>query len=129
MNRTNRLVACAALALAAVGAVATTPPATPPAKPDEKPAAPAAVPPKQPAEPAPAIKTTALESGLVLEDLRMGDGPEVTPGAAVEVHYRGTFKDGGEEFDSSDPNQPAIFVLGEVIKGWQEGIPGMRVGG
>ena len=65
---------------------------------------------------------------LVTEDIIEGNGPEVTPGATVTVHYAGVFLD-GETFDASFGAAPATFALGDVIPGWTEGIPGMRVGG
>lgn len=66
---------------------------------------------------------------LVIEDLVVGDGPEATPGSFVEVHYVGvTFE--GEEFDSSWNRGESIeFPLNGLVRGWQEGIPGMKVGG
>lgn len=69
-------------------------------------------------------------SELVVEDLELGDGPEASPGARVEVHYLGVDYDTGEEFDSSwSRNQTITFPLSGLIAGWQEGIPGMKVGG
>ncbi|HVM35522.1 MAG TPA: FKBP-type peptidyl-prolyl cis-trans isomerase [Actinomycetota bacterium] len=70
------------------------------------------------------------DSGLVVEDLECGDGPEAERGSVVVVHYRGALES-GEEFDSSYGVQPFPFVLGagEVIAGWDEGVPGMKVGG
>lgn len=66
---------------------------------------------------------------LVIEDVVEGDGEEVPPGATVTVHYLGVFLD-GSEFDSSfSRGQPATFGLDQVIAGWTEGIPGMRIGG
>jgi len=66
---------------------------------------------------------------LIIEDTLVGDGPECAPGATVKVHYRGTLMD-GTEFDSSyGRGQPVEFPLANLIKGWQEGIPGMKVGG
>jgi FKBP-type peptidyl-prolyl cis-trans isomerase FkpA len=71
---------------------------------------------------------------LVKEDIKVGEGEEVKPGDTVTVHYRGTLAD-GSEFDSSyKPNdagkvEPATFSLARVIPGWQQGIPGMKVGG
>ena len=67
---------------------------------------------------------------LVIEDLVIGDGPEAVPGASVEVHYLGVEYDTGEEFDSSwNRGQSIEFPLRGLIKGWQDGIPGMKVGG
>jgi peptidylprolyl isomerase len=67
---------------------------------------------------------------LVVEDVVVGDGPEAMPGATVTVHYLGVDYETGEEFDSSwSRGQSISFPLGNLIKGWQDGIPGMRVGG
>ncbi len=69
-------------------------------------------------------------SQLVITDLVAGDGDEATPGAQVEVHYVGVEFDTGEEFDSSWNRGESInFPLSGLIAGWQEGIPGMKVGG
>ena len=66
---------------------------------------------------------------LIIEDTVVGQGEECKPGATVKVHYRGTLMD-GTEFDSSyGRGQPVEFPLANLIKGWQEGIPGMKVGG
>lgn len=75
------------------------------------------------------IVTTA--SGLKYEDVKVGDGAEAVAGKTVTVHYVGTLTD-GKKFDSSkDRDQPFIFPLGagRVIKGWDEGVAGMKVGG
>jgi peptidylprolyl isomerase len=67
---------------------------------------------------------------LVITDLVVGDGAEATPGATVDVHYVGVEFDSGEEFDASWNRGSSInFPLGSLIAGWQQGIPGMRVGG
>lgn len=67
---------------------------------------------------------------LVITDLVVGDGPEAVPGGTVEVHYVGVEYDTGEEFDSSWNRGESIeFPLRGLIQGWQDGIPGMRVGG
>ncbi|RJK93176.1 FKBP-type peptidyl-prolyl cis-trans isomerase [Vallicoccus soli] len=67
---------------------------------------------------------------LQITDLVVGDGPEAAAGATVLVHYVGVEFDTGEEFDASWNRGEAIeFPLRGLIKGWQEGIPGMRVGG
>ncbi len=66
---------------------------------------------------------------LVIEDITVGSGDAAAPGATVEVHYLGvTFE--GEEFDASWNRGESIeFPLNGLIRGWQEGIPGMKVGG
>ena len=80
-----------------------------------------------------AFTTTA--TGLQFEDTRVGDGAEAQPGHNVTVHYTGwLYQDGeqGAKFDSSkDRDEPFIFPLGAgmVIKGWDEGVQGMKVGG
>ncbi len=67
---------------------------------------------------------------LVIRDLVVGEGAEATPGATVEVHYVGVDFGTGEEFDSSWNRGDSIeFPLRGLIQGWQDGIPGMRVGG
>jgi peptidylprolyl isomerase len=67
---------------------------------------------------------------LVIKDLVVGDGPEAVPGGTVVVHYVGVEYDTGEEFDSSWSRDESIeFPLRGLIQGWQDGIPGMRVGG
>ena len=67
---------------------------------------------------------------LVITDLVVGDGAEAAPGSTVDVHYVGVEFDSGEEFDASWNRGSSInFPLGSLIAGWQQGIPGMRVGG
>jgi peptidylprolyl isomerase len=67
---------------------------------------------------------------LIVTDLTVGDGAEATPGATVDVHYVGVEYDTGEEFDSSwNRGESISFPLRGLIQGWQDGIPGMRVGG
>jgi len=67
---------------------------------------------------------------LVITDVEVGDGDEATPGATVDVHYVGVDFETGEEFDSSWGRGESIqFPLNGLIRGWQEGIPGMKVGG
>ena len=69
-------------------------------------------------------------SGLKITDLAVGDGAEANPGQVVVVNYRGTLES-GKEFDSSYGRGPFSFPLGagRVIKGWDEGVAGMKVGG
>jgi peptidylprolyl isomerase len=67
---------------------------------------------------------------LVITDLVVGDGAEAAPGATVDVHYVGVDYETGEQFDASwDRGASIQFPLAGLIKGWQDGIPGMRVGG
>ncbi len=67
---------------------------------------------------------------LVIEDITVGEGPEALAGGMVEVHYVGVDYETGEEFDSSwDRGQSIKFPLNGLIQGWQDGIPGMKVGG
>jgi len=67
---------------------------------------------------------------LVIQDTIAGEGDTAAPGASVEVHYVGVDFETGEEFDSSWSRGESIqFPLQGLIRGWQEGIPGMRVGG
>ncbi len=71
------------------------------------------------------------ESGLQYWDIKIGTGDEAKAGDHVKVHYTGWFTD-GKKFDSSvDAHQPYDFTLGkgDVIKGWDEGVAGMKVGG
>jgi hypothetical protein len=77
-----------------------------------------------------APKERVTASGLRITDLVIGDGPEATPGQSVSVNYRGTLEN-GKEFDSSYGRGPFSFPLGagRVIKGWDEGVAGMQVGG
>lgn len=74
---------------------------------------------------------TTTESGLKYEDIVTGEGESPKPGQMVTVHYTGTLEN-GTKFDSSvDRGQPFVFQIdmGRVIKGWDEGVMTMRVGG
>jgi FKBP-type peptidyl-prolyl cis-trans isomerase len=63
-------------------------------------------------------------------DLVEGTGEEVQPGATITAHYTGAVAASGEVFQSSrDFGKPITFGLGQVIQGWTEGVPGMKVGG
>ena len=74
-------------------------------------------------------------SGLVIEDLVVGSGDAAAAGQRVSVHYTGWLSEAGKagaKFDSSkDRGEPFMFSLGrgEVIRGWDEGVNGMKVGG
>ena len=78
---------------------------------------------------------TTTASGLIFDDKVAGTGAEAKPGDQVSVHYTGWLFYGGErgkKFDSSkDRGDPFAFPLGvgHVIKGWDEGVQGMKVGG
>lgn len=74
---------------------------------------------------------TTTSSGLQYWDIVVGTGTTAAPGNTVNVHYSG-FLTAGEKFDSSrDRGEPFSFPLGagQVIKGWDEGVAGMKVGG
>lgn len=69
---------------------------------------------------------------LVIEDIVVGTGATAETGKQVSVHYTGWLVDGGAKFDSSlDRGRPFNFQLGagDVIKGWDQGVVGMKVGG
>ena len=77
------------------------------------------------------MSTTTTASGLVYEEITVGTGAEAAAGQRVTVHYTGWLTN-GTKFDSSkDRDDPFEFHLGQgqVIKGWDEGVAGMKVGG
>jgi len=91
--------------------------------------------------PPPPVKTAAKSTSdsnipktvdhLIKKDIKVGTGEEAKAGDTVTVNYKGTLTD-GSQFDSSyDRNEPFTFQLGagNVIKGWDEGVQGMKVGG
>ena len=75
-------------------------------------------------------KERMTPTGLRITDITVGDGPEAKAGQTVVVNYRGSLEN-GKEFDSSYGRGPFSFPLGagRVIKGWDEGVAGMQVGG
>ena len=74
------------------------------------------------------IKTA---SGLLIEDVVIGSGATAAPGQRVSVHYTGWLQNGNKFDSSKDRGQAFLFSLGrgEVIRGWDEGVSGMKVGG
>lgn len=77
------------------------------------------------------ISSKTLENGLKIEDEKIGEGREVKSGDTIAIHYLGTLEN-GQKFDSSyDRGQPfqTQIGVGAVIKGWDEGVIGMKVGG
>ncbi len=72
----------------------------------------------------------AVEPKVEITDVKVGAGDEAVAGKEIQVHYTGTLQD-GTKFDSSLDRQPFSFTLGvgQVIKGWDQGVLGMKVGG
>ena len=126
--------ACASPAASPTTAPTVKSGATAPAA--QAPASPAAKAPSAPspgASPAGASGATATKtaSGLLIEDVVVGTGPSPAPGQTAVVHYTGWLPD-GTKFDSSlDRGQPFQFPVGggKVIRGWDEGVATMKVGG
>ena len=84
------------------------------------------------AKPVVVIPEGAPPGDLLIEDVEAGTGNEARPGQHVSVHYVGVAWSTGRQFDASwDRNESFGFRLGagEVIKGWDQGVAGMRVGG
>ena len=75
------------------------------------------------------MPTTQTPSGLTIEDLVLGEG--AAAGQSVSVHYTGWLVSGSKFDSSKDRNDPFVFHLGagQVIRGWDEGVQGMLVGG
>jgi FKBP-type peptidyl-prolyl cis-trans isomerase len=83
-------------------------------------------------KPDPKVKIVTNDSGLKYQDLKVGTGDAAKKGDKVEVHYTGWLSKDGTKFDSSvDRKETFSFELGagEVIKGWDEGVAGMKPGG
>ena len=79
----------------------------------------------------PGVSIKETKDEFKIDDVKPGTGAEAKEGSAVKVHYTGTLKN-GTKFDSSrDKNQPFDFTIGQgqVIKGWEKGVVGMKVGG
>ena len=74
-------------------------------------------------------RTTA--NGLIIEEITIGSGAEASAGQEVTVHYTGWLTSGAKFDSSKDRDDPFLFPLGggRVIKGWDEGVQGMKVGG
>ncbi|HEY8304254.1 MAG TPA: FKBP-type peptidyl-prolyl cis-trans isomerase [Solirubrobacteraceae bacterium] len=83
-------------------------------------------------QPKVAVPTGAAPTTLVTKELIKGTGPEAKAGQSVTVNYVGVLYKGGKEFDASwKRSEPFTFTLGkgQVIKGWDQGVAGMKVGG
>ncbi|MCB1960347.1 MAG: FKBP-type peptidyl-prolyl cis-trans isomerase [Rhodocyclaceae bacterium] len=76
-------------------------------------------------------ESTTTASGLVIEEVVVGEGALAEAGKRVTVHYTGWLTDGSKFDSSKDRNDPFVFPLGarHVIAGWDEGVQGMKVGG
>ena len=77
------------------------------------------------------VELLRVLEGVKIEDLKVGTGAEAKKGDTIEVHYTGWLKSNQKKFDSSVGGEPFSFKLGAgmVIKGWDEGFGGMKVGG
>lgn len=76
-------------------------------------------------------KIQKLQGGLQVQDLKVGSGAEAKPGKKIQVYYEGRLKSNNKVFDStkSGPGFKMTLGRGEVIKGWDLGLAGMKVGG
>jgi FKBP-type peptidyl-prolyl cis-trans isomerase len=75
------------------------------------------------------VDRVTLASGMVIEDLRQGSGELCVPGAKVLARYVGNVQGAPKPFDVSGPDGRWLDLGGNLIRGWKEGLPGMRVGG
>ncbi|XP_013410702.1 46 kDa FK506-binding nuclear protein isoform X2 [Lingula anatina] len=84
----------------------------------------------KPTKSTPKLEKKTLSGGTFIQDLKLGHGPEATQGKMVFVYYKGTLSN-GKQFDAHLSGRPFKFRLGKgnVIKGWDTGVAGMRVGG
>ena len=97
-----------------------------------QPGAPAGATPGPNAIPVPSgtpIETKKLDSGLVIEDLKIGEGYEVKAGDWLSVNYHGMLKDGTVFQSSFYTGEPVLLSLNQVIEGWKQGLPGIKLGG
>lgn len=78
-----------------------------------------------------AVDNSGNVKNMVIDNIKVGEGAEVKNGDTVSVHYVGTLQNGAEFDNSNKRGKPFIFEVGagEVIKGWDEGLMGMKVGG
>lgn len=78
-----------------------------------------------------AVDNNGKLKSMVIDDIKIGEGAEVKNGDTVSVHYVGTLQNGTEFDNSNKRGQPFEFTVGggQVIKGWEEGLLGMKVGG
>lgn len=143
MGRGSFIIAAllAGVTLVALGFVAcgeggngTPPTATAPGTPTLGDDEPTAIPTVAPAHPPEVdVTPTVTESGLKIIDIQVGDGEQVVPDQptqAVTVDYTGWLAEDGTKFNSSlDLGQPTTLRIDQFIRGWQEGLIGMRVGG
>ena len=77
------------------------------------------------------MSTITTQSGLQIQEIKIGEGETAASGQFVSVHYTGWLTDGSKFDSSKDRDEPFEFPLGErtVIAGWDEGVQGMKVGG
>lgn len=77
------------------------------------------------------MTTITTASGLIIDDIVTGNGAEAAAGQTVTVHYTGWLTNGNKFDSSKDRDDPFEFPLGagHVIRGWDEGVQGMKVGG
>src|ERR1039457_5071942 len=77
------------------------------------------------------MPTNQAPSGLTIEDLVLGEGASAASGQSVTVHYTGWLTRGSKFASSQDRNDPFVFPLGagHALRGWDEGVQGMLVGG